>query len=406
MQTLSDKEINKHHIYLTDNNVPIVIPCIYARWTVRNGVTIEEKHRKDRITDVTNCFFEESEISEDAQVKRLTYLGHFLDWIDSDKSPEKINLSNHTTLPDDYINKYINDYIINTLRKSEIATNREVVALKSYYNFLHYFFDNQYKKIGIFSENRPVVRDNNQMPLLVKYILSDTRELLYDNAPNIMQELLLKNGGELGCRSMENRGFLLNDYKSNKEIHKGLLSLFEELESQPDKQTFNYHLSSLYTKYGRSRTLYIERDHLIKMKTYYENERPDSDSNHLFINNDGANKGQCISKRYATDKYREIKDKVRELMRNNPSYYSNYQPLPERSSYHHLRHSFGTDIFYEECEKLSKNYESITTESAVYLETARRLGHKVDSRNAPKVTKTYIHSCGHREQLQREIVYG
>ncbi|MCV5647516.1 hypothetical protein OFN55_32835, partial [Escherichia coli] len=86
-----------------------------------------------------------------------------------------------------------------------------------------------------------------------------------------MQELLLKNGGELGCRSMENRGFLLNDYKSNKEIHKGLLSLFEELESQPDKQTFSYHLSSLYTKYGRSRTLYIERDHLIKMKTYYEN---------------------------------------------------------------------------------------------------------------------------------------
>ncbi|EGQ7896687.1 site-specific integrase [Vibrio parahaemolyticus] len=406
MQILKDSEINGHHIYLTDNNYPILFPCLYAKWTVKHGLSINEKSKKNKITNVIEHYFEESEISEDAQGKRLTYLSHFLDWVDSDESPEQVNLGNHTALPADYLNMYINEYIIETLGKGEKASATEVIALRSYYNFLSYFFDNKYKKIAIYSKNREIARVNNKASLLVKYLLPATRELLYDNAPNLMQEIILRNGGELGCRSAENRGFLLNDYKANKKTRQGLLSLFRELDSQPDKQVFRYYLSSLYTKYGRSRTLYIERDHLVKMKKYYEEDRPDSDSNHLFVNDGGVNKGRCISSRYATDIYREISEKVRQLMQDSPDYYSHYQPVQEGSSYHHLRHSFGTDIFNEECQKRGKNYESITTESAVYIETARRMGHKVDGKRTPQVTKSYIHSCGHREQLLREAVHG
>ncbi|MGR5469784.1 site-specific integrase, partial [Vibrio astriarenae] len=135
-------------------------------------------------------------------------------------------------------------------------------------------------------------------------------------------------------------------------------------------------------------------------------ERPITDSNHLFVTNGSASQGKCISKRYAGDIYRNIRDKVRELMKDDPDYYSHYQTIEAESRYHHLRHSFGTDIFYEECQKRGLNYESISTESAVYIETARRMGHKVDSPGGPQTTKTYIHTCGHKEQLLREVVYG
>lgn len=406
MQILEDNEINGHHIYLTDDNDPILFPCLYARWTIKHGLSINEKSKKNKITNMIEHYFEESEISEDAQRKRLTYLSHFLDWVNSDKSPVQVNLDNHTALPADYLNMYINEYVIKTLGKSEKASATEVIALRSYYNFLSYFFDNKYKKIAIYSKNREIARDNNKASLLIKYLLPATRELLYDNAPNLMQEIILRNGGELGCRSAENRGFLLNDYKSNKETRQGLLSLFRELELQADKQVFRYYLASLYTKRGRSRTLYIERDHLIKMKKYYEEDRPNSYSNHLFVHSRNVNGDGGISSRYATDIYRDISDRVRRLMQENPSYYSYYQPVPIGSSYHHLRHSFGTDVFYEECRKRGRNHESITTESAVYIETARRMGHKVDGKSSPQVTKTYIHSCGHREQLLREAVNG
>ncbi|EKB1092800.1 site-specific integrase, partial [Vibrio parahaemolyticus] len=101
MQILKDSEINGHHIYLTDNNYPILFPCLYAKWTVKHGLSINEKSKKNKITNVIEHYFEESEISEDAQGKRLTYLSHFLDWVDSDESPEQVNLGNHTALPAD-----------------------------------------------------------------------------------------------------------------------------------------------------------------------------------------------------------------------------------------------------------------------------------------------------------------
>ncbi|MGR5471325.1 site-specific integrase, partial [Vibrio astriarenae] len=79
---------------------------------------------------------------------------------------------------------------INTLKKSEKASATEVIALRSYYNFLSYFLDNPIKNIHIYSRNREIARNNNKVPLLIKYLLPATRELLYDNAPNLMQEII------------------------------------------------------------------------------------------------------------------------------------------------------------------------------------------------------------------------
>ena len=95
----------------------------------------------------------------------------------------------------------------------------------------------------------------------------------------------------------------------------------------------------------------------------------------------------------------DLRFRVLRLLQENPEMYLSYQTLEEGHVYHNLRHSFGTDIFYEECRRNGKEIDSITTESAVYIETARLMGHKVDAKYGNQTTKTYIHSCGHIDSL-------
>ncbi len=143
------------------------------------------------------------------------------------------------------------------------------------------------------------------------------------------------------------------------------------------------------------------------MKRYYDLERPKTESNQLLVSNSTNHTfGKPVGKQYGTQLFSRVLEKVRKLMQENPEAYSGYQELNKALSYHNLRHSFGTDIFYDGCQKTKKSYESITTESAVYIETARRLGHKVDSKYSNQTTKVYIHACGQRELLLKEVVHG
>ncbi|MGL1274484.1 hypothetical protein ACSTJ6_02680 [Vibrio parahaemolyticus] len=279
--------------------------------------------------------------------------------------------------------------------------------MSAYYNWLMYFFDNKYKAIYIKPKYREAARNNNRAEKVVKYLLPQTRQLFYQNSDSLLEELVLRCGGELGLRTKENQGLLLNDYTANTQKHKGMLTLFDELERYPEKEEFKYHLSSLYTKYSRSRTLYIPRYLLEKMKLYYDTERPLSDSNHLFVSSSSNHSyGQCISKRFATDTFAKVRKKLMIEIDNHPERFTSYQEIQKVTVYHHLRHSFGTDLFYNLCRNENKRYESITTSSSIYLTTAVRLGHRVDGRQANNVTKEYIHSCGIREQLLKDSVNG
>ncbi len=403
-----DKIINKHWIYLDDNNTPILLPCLFARYTQILGKKVELKSIKNRITDFKEDFFEEIEIGNDAANKICSNLGQFLEWIDNDGSIDShISIFTHTALPTDVINGYINEYLIEQNEKSEVVANKAVNSLRSYYNWLQYFFDNKYKNIGVYSSHRALARENNKQTLVVKYFLPQTRELLYRQTDTLLEEIVLRNGGELGCRTKENQGFLLNDFNSNTIVHKGLYSLFEDLDKHSNRDEFEYHLPSLFTKYGTPRKLYIPRDLLEKMKVYVKTERPQTDSNHLLVSNSRNNtKGKCISTEFASNTFKKVKNKLIDEMKNFPHFYDNFQTISIGSVYHHLRHSFGTDIFYNLCNGANKRYESITTTSAVFIETARRLGHKVDSRYSNSVTVLYIHSCGHREQLLKATVNG
>ncbi|WP_413283903.1 site-specific integrase [Vibrio sp. MA40-2] len=398
-----DTTVNKHHIYVDGSQNPLVLPCLFSRYTELQGIKVEIKSYKNRDTNQKEDEFKHTEIGSDASYKICNHLGRFLEWVDSYDESYYVKLSTHTALPQEIINEYINDYLIVECRSSEHVARQAVNALCAYYNWLMYFFDNKYKAIYIKSTHREIARNNNRQEKAVKYLLPQNRQLFYQNTDSLLEELVLRCGGELGLRTKENQGLLLNDYKANTKVHKGLLNLFNDLDLHPNKEEFEYHLSSLYTKYSRSRTLYIPRYLLEKIKLYYDTERPQSDSNHLFVSSSSNNSfGQCISKRFGTDTFAKIRNRLLKEMDDHPERFEGYQEIQLVHVYHHLRHSFGTDIFYNLCRSENKSYESITTTSSVYLTTAVRLGHKVDARSANDVTKEYIHSCGLREKLLRE----
>lgn len=405
MQRYNDPNINKHYIYLDDNHKPLLLPCLFARYTQTSGWRVDVKSEIDPDTKLKKETLIEKEIGDSTSYQICNHLGRFLEWVNEYDDIEGVKLSKHTALPDLVINQYINEYLIDECESSEFVAKDAVNALDAYYLWLCYFLGNRRKNIGIKSTYRAAARNNNKAEKAVKYLLPQTRQLLYRNTDSLLEEIVLRNGGELGCRSKENQGFLLHDYKANRETYPGLLTLFDELKSRPNKQEFQYELPSLYTKYGRSRPLYIPGDLLKKMKLYYNTERPHSDSNHLLLSNSNNNSfGHCISKAFGSDTFRKTREKLIMKINGNSEMYSHVQDVNSANVYHHLRHSFGTDLFYDMCNGQNKNYESITTTSDIYLETARRLGHKVDSKHANNVTISYIHSCGMREHLIKEVV--
>lgn len=402
----SDNSTNGHHIYLYDDGVPILLPCLFARFSEVAKLSIIRETKKNEETGRKETYFNEKEIGEDTAKKYTNHVGRFLAWVEDYNTIEQVSLHNHSALPSEVINEYINEYLIDECQKSEYVARGAANSLQAYYNFLLYYFNNKEKKIAIKSEYLPIACSNSKDSLHVKYLLPNTREIFYRKAPSLLHEISLRIGGDLGCRAKENQGFLLNDFTANKKKHIGLLTLFNQLEASPEKEEFEYHLSSLYTKYSRSRTLFIPRLLLKKMKAYYETERPCTDSNQLLVSNANNCRGQPISKGFASRVFLEVKKNLMQDAQEHQSLYSNIQDIEDDWSYHILRHSFGTDYFYNLCEGQNKHYESITTTSSVYLQTAKRMGHKVDSRRASNVTKTYIHSCGYRENLLRATVNG
>lgn len=404
MRRFNDYDINKHYVYLDESNNPLLLPCLFARYTQHLGMRVDIEARLNRDTELKEEILFEKEIGPDAGYKICNHLGRFLEWISEYEDSNLVTLPTHTALPNEIINEYINEYLIGECESSEFVANQAVNSLTAYYDWLFYFFKVRKKKIAIKPSLRETARNNNKSELAVKYILPQSRQLFYRNAESLLEEIVLRNGGDLGCRTKENQGFLLNDFKANQKHHNGLLTLFKLYESNPEQLEFEYTLSSIYAKYGRERVLYIPRELLSKMKEYYEVERPISDSDHLLVSSSPNSFGQCISKAYGSDTFSKVRDKLIRKIQEEPEFYADVQEITSGSKYHHLRHSFGTDIFYELCEGANKKYETITTTSSVYMETARRLGHKVDSRRAGEVTKRYIHSCGVRERLIREVV--
>ena len=312
---------------------------------------------------------------------------------------KELSLFNTEKIPEELLNHYINDVLIGTRGVSETGISQHIMALNAYYNYLDFNDLSVSKRLMVKPTYREAARDNTKKRTAVKYLTPSLRSTLYRNTSNLRDELLLRAMGELGCRSMECKGFLVDDFTIAGKTHKGLRTLFLDLVENTEKNEFEYYLQGKFSKSknsagGESRKLYFHRDLLLRFKKYFENERPQSKEQTFFLNDpaNGEGSGIPISTKRPSKVFAQVRAKIIEMQKNgllDPE----DQRLEEDHTGHVLRHSFGTDKFYKFSEEQNIRIDDVTTTSSVYLAVASLMGHSANDRSAPQTTKRYIRSC-------------
>lgn len=355
---------------------------------------------------VTKEVVEES--VEKSTVKEIfNRLNNFLQWVEKYAVDSKtVTLHTHHNLPNKILNYYINDVLIGEQGKGESAIRQTIMSLNAYYMYLAQAGLTTAKSLFIKPKFKEQARTNTKSRTAVKYLTPELRSILYRHTNSIRDELLLKTGGELGCRSKENLGFLLKDFYMGRKLYPGMLSIFAMMESHPEQMEFEYMLQGRYSKGkgggrgGESRVLYIHRDLLLRFKEYYEFERPSTNEDILFVNNSTTAVGTPIKKSKASRVFKQARDVV--LEKQEKGLLSEWgQKLEIDHTHHVLRHSFGTDKFWEFCEERGMRVDDVTSTSQPYLAVAALMGHSVKGRSAPQTTKDYIRTCKIKDLFER-----
>jgi integrase len=329
----------------------------------------------------------------------------YLNWLnDHISQSQSLVINDNHNVPSRTIRCYLNDYLIKEKGKSEIAVKQHLAALLCYYNWLSFHdFTNSFLNLFIEPKYLSIARDNTNKRSAIKYISIPLRSVLYQNTDCLRDNLILRCGAELGLRAKENCGLLTNDFKLGKKTHFGFKSLIKDMEDNPNKMEFEYLLQGKFSKAkrgkgGESRKLYIERSLLNLFKRYIEDERPESNGNSVFLSRDGFAKP--ISTRTAIDVFSKVRSRVLLVQEKKNKKTDHFQALEEDHTYHVLRHSFGTDLFYNICREKNIRIDDVTTTSGPYLYVAKRLGHSTVGKNAPSTTKEYIRSCHIKESIE------
>lgn len=359
----------------------------------------------DRDTSEVKRDVVERSVEETTVTQMLSRITLFIQWVEEyAENSEKVSLHNHHNLPDTILNYYVNDVLIGERGKGYSAIAQTIMTLNVYYMYLAQAGLTTEKNLYIKPSFKERARTNTNRRTSVKYLTPELRSILYRHTNSIRDELLLKTAGELSCRSMENRGFVLNDFNVGRKKYPGMLSLFAKMESSPEQMEFEFYLQGKYSKAkrgrgGESRVLYIHRDLLLRFKEYCDEERPSTDEDILFVNNSNNEVGTPIQKSKATRVFKEVRDAVLEKQEKGllPEW---GQKLEIDHTHHVLRHSFGTDKFWEFSEERGMRVDDVTSTSQPYLTVAALMGHSASDRSAPKTTKIYIRTCKIKEAFE------
>ncbi len=391
-------------LFIYNDGVPILLPTFFSCCLSKKSVIYVQENWKGKDGFGSTKLLEKS-ISENTAIFIPNRLASFLEWVEEyARDKTEISLEHHSNLPDEIINYYLNEVLIGEKGVGEIAIQQHLSALNAYYNYLAQCDLARIKRLFIKPKFKETARKNNKKRTAVKYLTPELRSILYQNTHSIRDELLLRTGGELGLRSKENQGFLVEDFKVGTKTHPGMKTLFALLDTYPEQMEFEYYLQGIFTKAKRysggvSRVIYFNRSLLERFREYYDKERPLVSENTFFLNNSPAEHGTPISKSRASDTFRDVKLIVLEKQAKgllDPD----GQQLEEGHTHHTLRHSFGTDKFYDFAEEKGIAIDDVTTTSSVYLVVAALMGHTTSDGSAPQTTKKYIRSCHIKKQFE------
>ena len=380
-----------------------LLPSLFSKAVANKGITWSKIKGFDK-DGMRRDQIDENDIPDSGQTDIHNKLKNFFNWIVSySKENEKVSLDRHHNFPEEILNYFLNDYLVGEKKSSTISINKYLRALRGYYDYLAMTGFTNSKNLFLYPDYKEAARRNTKSRTSVKYLSLALRTILYRNTTSLKDELLLRSAGEIGLRSKENQGLVLNDFTVGGKRYPGFKSLFKQMDEECEQQEFQFHLQSKFTKGGskaRSRTLYIHRTLLVKYKRYFDEERPASTSDTLLVSNSNANRGDPITERSASEAFTKTKNIVL-AMQERGELEGAGQALDDDHTHHVLRHSSITDFFYDKSKKSNIAFDDVTTTSQVYLATAKFAGHKVDNKYSASTTKEYIHSCWERERLEQ-----
>ena len=384
-------------LFTQDDLTPLPLPCLFSHMLSKKFLVYSIGKDNE---------INEKEVEKSTSIYMLNRLEQFFLWLQEySKESDFVSLDNHHNLPCEIINHYVNDVIIEQKGLGEASVRQSIQALNAYYNYLYYAgIINYPRRLFIKPRLREQARSNTSKRTSVKYLTPELRNIISNNASSIRDELLLRTGAECGLRSKENQGVLLHDFRVGTKTHKGIFSLFTDMENNPEQVEFEYYLQGRFSKSkrhsgGRSRKIYLHSDLLRRFKEYYDIERPKSDSDNFFLNNSNSTQGTPISASRATKVFKLVRDKVI-AMQEKHLLSANGQLLEEGHTHHVLRHSFGTDKFYFFARQWNIAIDNVTTTSQPYLAVAALMGHSTTNKSAPTTTRKYIRSCHIKESFE------
>ncbi len=396
-------KLEKFDVFLDDGEVPILLPTFFSMFTskcLQIYKAIDEKSETSQKI-VTRLVL--SEISEVTFSQYMSHLKRYLDYCEkfAKEHTNAPNIHMHEAAPDEFINGYINEELIDAQSKGQQSAAQAVGALSAYYNYLAHIGVAKVKSLRIYKNYRDTAAKNTLRKRAVKYLTLKTRSALVNVCNNLRDELLLRMGWEVGLRSKENCGLLLNDFSYGKTTHKGLRSLFLEMQEDESKTTFDYFLAGNYVKRtglggtGRSRKIHLDRDLLARLYEYYAIERPESESDVFFLKTDSKGLGLPINTNTASEVFLARKKELLAKLQQDDCDFS----IHEHNSYHHCRHTFGTNVFYELLG--DQGVDTITAGSAAIITVAKLMGHKMeDPRARNQVTQLYIRAVREMQALE------
>jgi site-specific recombinase XerD len=364
-------------VFIDDEGAVVHLILLYSIHLIRTNDVYSIVRREEQSGFST--FLESSQVGDSTITTYIACLFRFCKYISQCKELPSMHRIYEIESLD--INAYLNEVL--PLELSVESLELHLSALTSFFNFLTFFGIKAPCYLYLSSDARKTASDLHGKEMKINYVTLNERFELMKLCTSKRDRLLMKMGTEVGLRASENRGILL----SSKGEEKGYLQdLFRQLKSDEfeHRQEFSYYLPGKYAKGGVGRFLFFKRELLNQMKKYYDSEREAIllgmgikriESEHLFINEKGKNKGKCISRRFASDRYSIYADQIPGLAGN--------------TGYHDLRHTFATQLYHDEL--LDQNGAETRSESAALLVVAERLGHKMNKDGRPSsVTTRYI----------------
>lgn len=354
MQFITHRKSEYHqcYIFMAEDLSLLLLPTFFSKAVCLHGVVWKRvtSDGKDKFASTT---YQEEAISEVTIKILINKLDHFFNWvIQYSQTSSHVSIDSHHNIPEELLNHYINTVIIEEKGAGKHTVDQYLMALRNYYDYLAMTGFTNAKDIRVKPRLKSVVKRNTKRRTAEKYLSLELRSILYRNTDSIRDELLLRGGGELGLRSKENQGLLLEDFMVGNKKHLGFKSLFLEMAQHPEQMEFQYYLQGQYIKSprnaggGESRLLYIHRSLLQRYKDYYDNERPESTGNTLLLNASYSDNGTPIAESAASRAFTKAKKKVLKLQRSG-ALPQHVQRLEDDHTGHALRHSFCTDKFYD-----------------------------------------------------------